>query len=473
VSKLHAFDVTEPRDAIYALLALAKNTLPAYEDPDEVYQKVPAGAYLKYWARYLARKRYRVDYGQSYVDTCRQFIAFCIDNSDPTRALDIICRPWAPAPKPPKGPRSPHHIEVEKMPSWIPQLSEAAHAMLVHPNSGPRIARKNADSLVGLPNIQRNYSAAGTTSIKIDTSRFKKRQSYYSMYVSGFVIDEVASTEIASQNGYIPEEWVKAAGWDNLEEEPPNEFWRTLVADRGSDGGNAPIYGPRAFQLSVTKSSSGGYFNTTELINEGQSFIISEFFRRVQAVIWNRRLVRTEYGKLGIVRKDVQPGDLVCILYGCSVPVILRRYKHDLDDLVQELEAEERDIDESRELIVIGMQRRWRELLSRRMNRQESINRIEKQRTISSINHEPSNVGTNGKEPQLKPRPAEEPEDMLKRNARKASPEERAKALLDLGGNECYYYEFLGECYVHGMMDGEGFRFQNEYGFKSRIFELR
>jgi len=34
--------------------------------------------------------------------------------------------------------------------------------------------------------------------------------------------------------------------------------------------------------------------------------------------------MRTAGGRLGIVKKNVRPGDLICILFGCSVPVILR-----------------------------------------------------------------------------------------------------------------------------------------------------
>jgi len=42
-------------------------------------------------------------------------------------------------------------------------------------------------------------------------------------------------------------------------------------------------------------------------------------------VIWNRSLIQTESNRLGLVAKGVRKGDKVCILYGCSVPVILRR----------------------------------------------------------------------------------------------------------------------------------------------------
>ena len=35
------------------------------------------------------------------------------------------------------------------------------------------------------------------------------------------------------------------------------------------------------------------------------------------------------------------------------------------------------------------------------------------------------------------------------------------------------YYRLLGECYVHGMMNGEAILYQNEKGIKQEIFEIR
>lgn len=41
-------------------------------------------------------------------------------------------------------------------------------------------------------------------------------------------------------------------------------------------------------------------------------------------------------------------------------------------------------------------------------------------------------------------------------------------------GEEGYYsYTLLGECYIHGMMDGEAIQYQNEWGLPSTVFEIR
>lgn len=36
-----------------------------------------------------------------------------------------------------------------------------------------------------------------------------------------------------------------------------------------------------------------------------------------------------------------------------------------------------------------------------------------------------------------------------------------------------YYYKSVGECYLHGMMDSEAIKYQNDYEIKAEMFELR
>jgi hypothetical protein len=91
---------------------------------------------------------------------------------------------------------------------------------------------------------------------------------------------------------------------------------------------------------------------------------------------------------------DVRKGDLVCILYGCSVPVILRQ----------------------------------------------------------------------------KP---QKPEQL--RSKRQDDGNDNAEETKAQDSDELFWYEFIGECYVHGMMDGEAVEYQNrnDSKMKRRIFELR
>ena len=87
------------------------------------------------------------------------------------------------------------------------------------------------------------------------------------------------------------------------------------------------MYYSRACQESFRKgNTTSGVVDTTGLIEHERNSVVAQFCRRVQAAIWNRALVKTEAGRLGLVAANVKEHDFVCILYGCSVPVILRRH---------------------------------------------------------------------------------------------------------------------------------------------------
>lgn len=53
------------------------------------------------------------------------------------------------------------------------------------------------------------------------------------------------------------------------------------------------------------------------------------FFTRLRHTMagGNRRLLVTELGHIGLGPKRAEKGDLVCVLFGCSVPVVLRRFE--------------------------------------------------------------------------------------------------------------------------------------------------
>jgi len=86
-----------------------------------------------------------------------------------------------------------------------------------------------------------------------------------------------------------------------------------------------------------TMSKTGGYVDCGKLIEEGGCTIVAQFLRRVQEVIWNRQLMRMKDRRLGMVRDDASSGFQVCILYGCSVPVVLQKIRKQLPELKAEL----------------------------------------------------------------------------------------------------------------------------------------
>jgi hypothetical protein len=386
VSKLATFETTVPHDTIYALLAIAKDTAPrtALMDTLQPLDHSRPGSELS-----VSPVRYNVDYKIPYVDVCKEFIQFCIKNtphSDRCRALDVICRPWAMEEKKIAEWRNGKQKELDEvvklhnreenrhtkdkpqnatasginnepavsssagisdhidlpLPSWVPQLDRAPFGMHEHAGLvGPSMIRKNADPLVGHPSpAQCKYSAAATLKIDMKALRFKKRLEitppHYSMYTRGFHLDTIRDVRQVARDGEIPKEWLEFGGWPAAKGSPPGAFWRTLVADRGKDAKNPPLYYSRALEGIFAKEElmANGVFSTTHFIQHDSNPVVHDFCKRVQAVTWSRALVRTERRTLGLVTQNVRRGDMVCILYGCSVPVILRKSARKSEDVL-------------------------------------------------------------------------------------------------------------------------------------------
>jgi hypothetical protein len=609
VSSLSIFDVSVEHDTIYALLAIAKDTTPSASDseltmePTRIPTHEPTTPVRKPYNKgsellldrtksaledFTQRKRYTVAYESPYVDACKTFIQFCIWQSDPTRALDIICRPWAAEDKKNAHEKNffyqnrimPKEVNMP-LPSWVPTLSGAPYAMYAHAGVHTlKMGRKNADTLVGLPTaLQRNYNAAETRGIDRKTLRFKKRikhNMHFSMYVKGFVLDTVEEVFPASQGGAIPEEWIEAVGWRDVDKtDPPDEFWRTLVADRGRDGRNPPVYYSRACKESFLKGGlPSGSVSTSDLINNERCSVVAQFCRRVQAVVWNRSLIKTKStttksDNIGLASKNVLKGDFVCILYGCSVPVILRRCenKKTPEELAQEREEDfintvrdvqrrwKRKFERNRRAklmrisrLLVKMMRkkgtdivdpivefyitrkygtRWRRIVKARREARrgaikggqegapgtsdEALGSSLGDARPSSDGHgqngnethdEEASAGSGRKTPPPKSPalpPPQTPQSVPLPQTPGVSPrsiedekyekerirgeiarawDERFKAWLAKvpEGDEderWYYYQFMGEAYVHGMMDGEAMEYQNMQKIKTSLFELR
>jgi hypothetical protein len=221
-----------------------------------------------------------------------------------------------------------------------------------------------------------------------------------------------------------------------------------------------------------------------DLINEGRCSVVAEFCRRVQAVIWNRSLMRTKAGHLGMVRRDAQTRDLLCILYGCSVPVVLREHKKSPETVAREQKEDEEELEQKRVAAAVHIQRAFRESKERKEKQRQKQAASGINGPVNGIsdgyeNGNPS-VAVNGevppsprklriKKPVVKPKPDHLDSSPLERSTSNESSAEK---------DEDFWYEFIGECYVHGMMDGEAIKFQNDNRqndprVRPRLFELR
>ena len=361
VSKYTIFEATQPRDTVYALLAIAKDTTPKSQlfsfaqMPTLKSGVTPSPSIQLIWRaigrQKFASKDFRVNYKLPVEEVYKDFVDFCLRQSEPTRALDILCRPWAPCFTAKQDTAGFHEAlngkldfgrpQLERtlsttdeepitLPSWLCDQNEKAFAMT--PISGregseKRMKRIRADPLVGLPAAgERNYNASGRIGVSMEKLRFSKGMNSYSLFVEGFILDTVTKVEERSQSGGLPAAWLTLAGWTNTQKDPPDSFWRTLVGNRGPDGRNPLPFYRRACQEAVKTLHHGTVLDLTAIIDEGGSSIVAGFLRRVQAVIWGRRLMLTEKGRLGLAHENAGIGDKICILYGCGVPVILREY---------------------------------------------------------------------------------------------------------------------------------------------------
>jgi hypothetical protein len=300
VSTLMAFEASDPKDTVYAVLSLAKE--------DSENKIVPD---------------YKKDLTEVYID----FIRSCVESS---RSLDIICRHWAPV----------GASQDPELPSWIPPISGSAFG-------APEVAlngRVNGDSLVGNPERHTYNAALGfpPASVRFGVvqegeSAGNDRRGKYdgTMHVEGFRIDPVAELGPRAAEGLIFRECLAMGGWiPDQGSKPvrvPDELWRTLVADRSPDGSNPPSWYHRACLYCLAKSTATGDINTDALIKDEESpEMMVQFLKRVQNTIWNRKFFRSRNGikgkKLfGLAPPQTTENDFICILHGCSVPVILRQ----------------------------------------------------------------------------------------------------------------------------------------------------
>jgi hypothetical protein len=431
---LLAFEASAPRDTIYAVLALAKDS-----------QVVETDTRAKERAR--DDPRISPDYEKSLLDVYTDFIEYCIDRSG---SLDILCRSWAPLPKPEnveeilrRGTRgiSPRG---EELPSWIPLISRSAFG-------APHVLRQgriNGDSFVGAAELQGRqiYSASGhlrpwtvfgisgiyespqslseaqppswppqefglsssptfmdrfwdldspdidqsgmgstadLSDLESTTSDIWDSQSTASkdssdkgsvttvdfadtefaialsrlgnmpisakapenhdgtLSVRGFILETITECSVrVLGKGIVPVEALTMGGWNHRSpdnKEVPDQLWRTLVADRGPDGAPPPLWYRRICLACLSHTNSAGDLDIDGLKRRPNISSLSiAFLERVQSVIWGRRFFKTE-GKparnkepfFGLGPPDLRPRDTVCILFGCSVPIILRKVSED------------------------------------------------------------------------------------------------------------------------------------------------
>jgi hypothetical protein len=391
---LLAFEASDPRDTIYAVLSIAKDT--SYANCDltartswmiQKHQKSNSilgtfGAVIRnYCSQALLRlslpppvptgeipppdPRIAPDYDKSLMDVCVDFMDYCIEAS---HSLDILCRHWAPPPREQtpqeRLKRGGDSKEQEAMPSWIPSIKGYAFGTPEDALNG----RLNGDSLVGSleRQNQQHYNASAGLWPFVNFGRLEESQDMQieyphistqaspasstpgvqksaqpprpisskfngTLYVKGFQLGEITKRSGRVADGVINQEALEMGGWplNCSSSTVPDQLWRTLVADRGDNGINAPSWYHRACLECLSHTDQNGDLNTNKLKDyTGTPSTIVSFLNRVQRVIWNRNFFQSEDAKgrilFGLAPPKAKAHDIICIFFGCSVPVLLR-----------------------------------------------------------------------------------------------------------------------------------------------------
>ncbi|KAI1124343.1 heterokaryon incompatibility protein-domain-containing protein [Nemania abortiva] len=238
----------------------------------------------------------------------------------------------------------------------------------------PETARFNGRT----PNGNESHNDPITT--KLESKKFKhqtqqlqkklsppgpRQQHYLSgiLCVSGFVLGEVVDQSEVMRGGIIPGEWVAKLGWEkdiNSENRVPDTLWRLMVADRMERGGKPPQWYKRACLHGLVDdkvSDNQGNIHPVTHTNRRISELTSKYFKRVESVVWNRRVFQLKLDEklddqsseedgsengdarsvvdsdeealpapiYGLAPQECKSSDIVCILLGCSVPVVLSK----------------------------------------------------------------------------------------------------------------------------------------------------
>ncbi|CAM1508623.1 Fc.00g054710.m01.CDS01 [Cosmosporella sp. VM-42] len=348
ISSLSTFETSDPRDTVYTLLNLAKETL-----------QLPSNNVVLNQRR---QKRINEnpppvpDYTMDLLEVYTKFVKWCVKESG---SLDILCRHWA-------LPEIDHKLDdfyprLVVLPSWIKTVRDSAYGAQTEGFGG----RKTGDSFVGTPdsrcydaslgmkpNVTFGRDRGAQTSANrnsIDKAAISHRQRLISrskinrvpraqqdlsrsITVKGYCIGRITD-RYQMLEGIIPKQVLRKLGHvsDSMELEGVSDaMWRSLVADRGPDGKAPPAWYRRACMTCLVADTNFGNLDTNSILKQDDTTNLkSDYLKRVQAVCWNRTFFEWENGdekKLeGIGPGESDRDDLVCILYGCSVPCILRQ----------------------------------------------------------------------------------------------------------------------------------------------------
>ncbi|KAH8693273.1 heterokaryon incompatibility protein-domain-containing protein [Talaromyces proteolyticus] len=242
-----------------------------------------------------------VDYSKPVQEVCKDVMKYAFEK---TKSLNMICRPWAP--------------KADDLPSWIMPVTKSAFGLAYNGT----YTRINADPLVGQPGYKLFYNATPNLFGRWNIDRGGKDI----LTVHGFVLDEIRQKAPPANAGVIPIEWNELARWEDTSELPPESFWRTLVGNRDQDGQQPLKIWRRACKIAFSMKPQGGPLNIEKIL-EVASPLVKEYLEMVLCATYSRRLSISSRGLWALVPAKSKKGDKLCIINGCSVPIVLRAHE--------------------------------------------------------------------------------------------------------------------------------------------------
>lgn len=332
-----------------------------------------------------------VDYRRSELEVCKDVMRYAFNK---TQSLNMICRPWAP------------RVTKDKpLPSWIQPVTKSAFG----PAYNGTYTRINADPLVGKPAPgQCFYNATPNVFARCKIDEDGKNI----LTVHGFILDEIDRKAPPANGGVIPVEWNELAEWEDITTPPPETFWRTLVGNR-DDLGQQPLkLWRRACHIAFGMKPRDGPLNVERALEEASSFV-RQYLEKVLRTTCSRRLSIGRKGLWALVPPKAKKGDKLCIINGCSVPIVLRQVPS---------------------LAITA--------------------------TANGTTTTAAATTLNGESVKCQRPDCPGADECKCKSTKKTVSDDKI-------------FEMIGECYIHGMMDGEALLYQHKNDIKTRTFKIR
>ncbi|KAH7407083.1 hypothetical protein DE146DRAFT_649237 [Phaeosphaeria sp. MPI-PUGE-AT-0046c] len=294
---------SNPKDKIYSLLGLLK---PGVDD--DVVEDHPSSATL--CNRGLAVSELIVDYGANVEDIYASLVKAVILGTD---SLNVLC-----------ACQSPERFER----SWVPDWTEPWSRFSLLTNSiglvPPVLSKHKFNSSVGQkPVIEfagdlRSLTVEGTLNSTVSVLGFRPPRCTDSYWIKDWFSNVEQKLKIQISLMYeedlesVFEPFLLSVCATNTEED--GFIYSEALAEEYC----LPFTGASSAWKEMVRTYHDGTLNEEEASN----FMIDI---RIAQMLDGRKVFIGENGHCGIVPDHTEEGDLICVLYGCDVPVVLRQ----------------------------------------------------------------------------------------------------------------------------------------------------